>query len=145
MGFEPMTLSVLRLDALTSDLLRTRWWARVINFLWVELVNHIMRSCGHAVHHKLHIVTLARQRVLSSSEVRASDLEHGGLWVRIPSGAQIFSVPSYGRFFFSLYFLIYISLLQDYYFDFHPFFCNIWFLDAEEKGKFFGELPCFLF
>ena len=34
--------------------------------------------------------TLARQRVLSSSEVRASDLEHGGSWVRIPSGAQIF-------------------------------------------------------
>ena len=35
-------------------------------------------------------MTLARQRVLSSSEVRASDLEHGGSWVRIPSGAQIF-------------------------------------------------------
>ena len=31
-----------------------------------------------------------------SSEVRASDLEHGGSWVRIPSGAQIFSVSSYG-------------------------------------------------
>ena len=41
-------------------------------------------------------MTLARQRVLSSSEVRASDLEHGGSWVRIPSGAQIFSVSSYG-------------------------------------------------
>ena len=41
----------------------------------------------------------ARQRVLSSSEVRASDLEHGGSWVRIPSGAQIFSVSSYGPFF----------------------------------------------
>ena len=37
-----------------------------------------------------------RQRVLSSSEVRASDLEHRGSWVRIPSGAQIFSVSSYG-------------------------------------------------
>ena len=34
--------------------------------------------------------TLARQRVLSSSEVSASDLELGGSWVRIPSGAQIF-------------------------------------------------------
>ena len=43
-----------------------------------------------------HKMTLARQRVLSSSEVRASDLEHGGSWVRIPSGAQIFSVSSYG-------------------------------------------------
>ena len=31
-------------------------------------------------------MTLARQRNLSSSEVRASDLEHGGSWVRIPSG-----------------------------------------------------------
>ena len=41
-------------------------------------------------------MTLARQRVLSSSEVRASDLEHGGSWVRIPSVAQIFSVFSYG-------------------------------------------------
>ena len=38
-------------------------------------------------------MTLARQRVLSSSEVRASDLEHGGSWVRIPSGAQIFLCP----------------------------------------------------
>ena len=46
-------------------------------------------------------MTLARQRVLSSSEVRASDLEHGGSWVRIPSGAQIFSVSSYGWFFTS--------------------------------------------
>ena len=46
-------------------------------------------------------VLLRRQRVLSSSEVRASDLEHGGSWVRIPSGAQIFSVSSYGRFFTS--------------------------------------------
>ena len=41
-------------------------------------------------------MTLARQRVLSSSEVRASDLEHRGSWVRIPSRAQIFSVSSYG-------------------------------------------------
>ena len=46
-------------------------------------------------------MTLARQRVLSSSEVRTSDLEHGGSWVRIPSGAQIFSVSSYGWFFTS--------------------------------------------
>ena len=48
-------------------------------------------------------MTLARQRVLSSSEVRASDLEHGGSWVRIPSVAQIFSVSSYGL-------ILYISL-----------------------------------
>ena len=44
-------------------------------------------------------ITLARQPVLSSSEVRASNLEHGGLWVQIPSGAQNFSVSSYGWFF----------------------------------------------
>ena len=35
-------------------------------------------------------VLRARQRVLSSSEVGTSDLEHGGSWVVIPSGAQIF-------------------------------------------------------
>ena len=28
-------------------------------------------------------------------------LDHGGSWVRIPSGAQIFSVSSYGLFFTS--------------------------------------------
>ena len=50
-------------------------------------------------------MTLARQRVLSSSEVRASDLEHGGSWVRIPSGAQIFSVLLRLILYISLYFL----------------------------------------
>ena len=44
---------------------------------------------------------LARQWVLSSSEVRASNPEHGESWVRIPSRAQIFSVSSYGSFFTS--------------------------------------------
>ena len=38
-------------------------------------------------------MTLARQRVLSNSEVRASDLEHRGSRVRNPSGAQIFLCP----------------------------------------------------
>ena len=52
-------------------------------------------------------MTLARQRVLSSSEVRASDLEHGGSWVRIPSGAQIFSVSSYGWLFTSPFIIHY--------------------------------------
>ena len=41
-------------------------------------------------------MTLARQRVVSSSEVRTSALELGGSWVRIPPGAQIFSVSSCG-------------------------------------------------
>ena len=35
-------------------------------------------------------MTLAHQQVLSSLEVTAFDLEHRGLWVQIPSGAQIF-------------------------------------------------------
>ena len=38
-------------------------------------------------------MTLARQRVLSSSEVRSSDLEHGGSWVRNPSGVRFFLCP----------------------------------------------------
>ena len=40
-------------------------------------------------------MTLARQRVLmiSSTEVRASDLEYGGSWVRIPSGLRFFLCP----------------------------------------------------
>ena len=33
--------------------------------------------------------TLAHHRVSSSSVVRASALDHGGSWVRIPSGARI--------------------------------------------------------
>ena len=34
--------------------------------------------------------TLTHHRVSSSSVVRASVLDHGGLWVQIPSGARIF-------------------------------------------------------
>ena len=63
------------------------------------LMDCVTARCGSPVQPTK--MTLARQRVLSSSEVRASDLEHGGSWVRIPSGAQIFSVSSYGWFFTS--------------------------------------------
>ena len=63
----------------------------------------VAARCGSQV--QLTKMTLAPQRVLSSSEVRASDLEHGGSWVRIPSGAQIFSGSS-----FSLLLILYISL-----------------------------------
>ena len=44
--------------------------------------------------------------------LRVRDLEHGGLWVRIPSGTQLYSVSSYGRFFLlkGLTFLIYPKL-----------------------------------
>ena len=45
-----------------------------------------------------HKMTLARQRDLSSSEGRASDLEHGGSRVRIPSGLGFFSEsPFYAK------------------------------------------------
>ena len=65
-------------------------------------------SRSHTLHHKQRI---ARQRVLSSSEVRASDLEHGGSWVRIPSGAQIFfCVLLWLILYISLYFLYNINI-----------------------------------
>ena len=38
-------------------------------------------------------MTLARQRVLSSSMVGASGIEHERSWVRMPSAAQIFVCP----------------------------------------------------
>ena len=42
--------------------------------------------------------TLAHHRVSGSSLVRASVLDHGGSWVRIPSGARIFSEFPVGPF-----------------------------------------------
>ena len=54
----------------------------------------VTARCGSQVHPTK--MTLAHQRVLSNSEVRASDLEQGGSWVQIPSGAEIFSVSSHG-------------------------------------------------
>ena len=54
---------------------------------------------------------LTRQRNLSSSEVRASVLEHGVSWVRIPSGAQIFfCVLLWLILYISLYFLYNINI-----------------------------------
>ena len=54
---------------------------------------------------------LTRQRNLSSSEVRASALEHGVSWVRIPSGAQIFfCVLLRLILYISLYFLYNINI-----------------------------------
>ena len=78
-------------------------------------------SRSHAVNHKQDMkMTLTRQRVLSTSEARASDLEHRGSWVRIPSGAQMFSVSSYGQFFTSLFisFIILISVAESSNFDY---------------------------
>ena len=45
------------------------------------VVDCVTARCGSPVQPTK--MTLVRQRVLSSSEVRASDLEHGGSWVRI--------------------------------------------------------------
>ena len=71
----------------------------ILNVLLV--MDCVTARCGSQVQPKK--TSLARRRVLSSSEVRASDLEHGGSYVRIPSGAQIFSV-------FPLWLILYISL-----------------------------------
>ena len=74
--------------------------------LWgVGLVNlSYMCDCVMRFVSPTHKNDIARQRVLSSSRVRAS--KHGGLWVRIPSGAQIFSVSSYCWFFVSPFIII---------------------------------------
>ena len=73
------------------------------------VVDCVTARCGSQVQPTK--MTLARQRVLSNSEVRASDLEHGGSWVRIPSGAQIFfCVLLWLILYFSLYFLYNINI-----------------------------------
>ena len=72
-------------------------------------MNCVTARCGAQVQPTK--MTLACQRVLSSSEVRASDLEHGGSWVRIPSGAQIFfCVLLWLILYISLYFPLYINI-----------------------------------
>ena len=72
-------------------------------------------------------MTLARQQVLSNSEVRASDLEHRGSRVRIPSGAQICSVSSYGRFFTSPFVSFIISKKSVKFFLLTTFYKSIYF------------------
>ena len=99
MGFAPTTLCVLdrMLLDLTSELLRTHWRARVIFVDWacephLAVMDGVTARCGSQVQPTK--MTLARQRVLSSSEARASDLEHGGSWVRIPFlGLRFFLCP----------------------------------------------------
>ena len=54
------------------------------------------------------VTLLARQRVLSTQW-----LEHGGSWVRIPSGVQIFSTPPCGWFFISPFLNFIISYQWD--------------------------------
>ena len=80
-------------------------------------------------------MTLTRQQVLSNSEVRASDLEHGGSRVRIPSGAQSFSVSSYGRFFTSTFISFIISKKSVKFFLLNIFFKSIYFQVEMEKGS----------
>ena len=57
-------------------------------------------------------MTLARQRVLSSSESRASDLEHGGVVGSNPIwGLDFFSVLLWLILYISLYFLYNIKII----------------------------------
>ena len=79
-----------------------------INATVLLMMDCVTARCGSQVQPAK--MTLARLRVLSSSEVRASDLEHGGTWVRIPSEAQIFCVLLRLILYISLYFLDNINI-----------------------------------
>ena len=85
--------------SLVRHFLLLMWLCDTVKPYVLPVMDCVTARCGTQVQPTK--MTLARQRVLSSSEVRASDLEHGGSWVRIPSRAQIFSVSSYGWFFTS--------------------------------------------
>ena len=76
----------------------------------LPVMDCVTARCGTQV--QPTIMTLARQRVPSSSEVRASDLEHGGPWVRIPSGAQIFFCVLLWILYISLYFLYILNVFK---------------------------------
>ena len=78
-----------------------------------------------------HKKTLACHWVSSSSVVRASDLELGGLWNQIPSGAQIFSESPYGRFIFALFLISVLIVVL------HVAVCLIQFISIYEVHKIF--------
>ena len=80
-------------------------------------------------------MTLIRQQVLSNSEVRVSDLEHGGSRVRIPPGAQSFSVSSYWQFFTSPFISFIISKKSVKFFLLNIFYKSIYFQVEMEKGS----------
>ena len=86
---------------------------------------------------------LTRQRNLSSSEVRASVLEHGVSWVRIPSGAQIFfCVLLWLILYISLYFLynINISRIGELPINLNFSFRFIFFLRHLQRLTYFDDL-----
>ena len=70
------------IKGIKGDIKDQLWEDKQGSFLWVGLTNCITQPCTKMI--------LAHQRVLNSSIFRASDLEHGGSWVWIPSGVQIF-------------------------------------------------------
>ena len=82
--------------SLVRHFLLLMWLCDTVKPYGLPVMDCVNARCGTQVQPTK--MTLARQRVLSSTEVRASDLGHGGSWVWIPSGAQIFSVSSYGWF-----------------------------------------------
>ena len=59
--------------------------------MWVFDSRYLTLWLRDAARVKYPHFTLAHHRVSSSSVVRAAVLDHGGSWVRIPSGARIFS------------------------------------------------------
>ena len=86
---------------------------------------------------------LTHQRNLSSSEVRASVLEHGVSWVRIPSGAQIFfCVLLWLILYISLYFLynINISRIGELPINLNFSFRFIFFLRHLQRLTYFDDL-----
>ena len=86
---------------------------------------------------------LTGQRNLSSSEVRASVLEHGVSWVRIPSGAQIFfCVLLWLILYISLYFLynINISRIGELPINLNFSFRFIFFLRHLQRLTYFDDL-----
>ena len=85
------------------------WLCDTVKPYVLPVMDCVTGRCGRQVQPTK--MTLACQRVLSSSEVRASDLEHGGSWVWIPSGAQIFfCVLLWLILYISLYFPLYINI-----------------------------------
>ena len=150
--------SCSRSDALTSELLRTRRWARIISVGWTcephlavtqsitsntlgLTVSHSHINSKKCLTHEgasnqptyttdINIIKEIKGDVknqpwgLSSSGVRTSDLEHGGSWVRIPSGARIFCVLLWLILYISIYFIFIVNkynYLSKCLVDNHPY------------------------
>ena len=106
----PPCVSVV-LGWLVGGSLLLMWLCGTVKPYVLPVMDCVTARCGTQVQPTK--MTLARQRVPSSSEVRASDLEHGGPWVRIPSGAQIFlCVLLWLILYISLYFLYILNVFK---------------------------------